>query len=216
MKTVYLKNFVTHVLLVTVCLLLVQCQNLFKTKTYDVGSEPSFKNSAQRDAALKKYKQWQADGKIGLTYPYRGKRKAITANIDWFQDNQNFDMSFSGPLGMGGFTIEKRPSKTVLTDHKGRQYTASSPESLMDKHTGIPIPWSDLVWWVRALPAPDKPHEKQFMPDALHMEKLEQSGWVIDYLEYSNYENFLLPGKIKFSNGEINATVIVHNWKLIK
>lgn len=210
------KIFFSRVCLLSVCLFLFECQSVRELNSAHTQKDKVFETWEQSSAALKKYNHWHAEGKIGFTFPYEGKRKAVSANIDWQQNVQDFDMVFSGPLGMGRFTIEKRSNKTVLTNHEGEQYIASSPEALFDEHTGMQIPWSDLAWWVRALPAPQKKYQKQLMKDSLLIEKLEQSGWIIDYSNYETYQLFQLPKKIKFSNGEINATFIVRNWELIK
>lgn len=215
-----MKVFFFRSLLVCIGLFLFQCQTIQHKKPSAHPEQNEFDNWNDHSAALKKYDQWRAAGKIGFTFPYQGKRKAVSANIDWQQNAQDFDMVFSGPLGMGQFTIEKRPGKTVLTNHEGEQYSAVSPEALFEEHAGMHIPWSDLAWWVRALPAPKKPHEKQFTEDSVRVATISQSGWVVDYVNYSitqsaDAKTFHLPQKIKFSNGEINATLIVREWELI-
>lgn len=222
MKTLLImKYFFFRGIIFFTCLLLFQCQSIKNVNSSAHKEQKEFKSWNESSTALKKYNQWHAVGKIGFTFPYQGKRKAVSANIDWQQNFQDFDMVFSGPLGMGQFTIEKRPDETVLTNHQGQQYSALSPEALFNEHAGIQIPWSDLAWWVRALPAPKKAHEKQFMDDGLRVASIQQSGWTVDYLNYSSNQGsdsqiFNLPQKIKFSNGEIYATLIVREWVLIK
>ena len=208
------KKGVTGVLCVLLISVLFQCQSAAGIQGKK--NSTAFETRTDYKQFVQQYSTWRYQGRIGLTFPYEGKRKAVSANIEWQQNNYDFDMVMSGPLGMGRFTLEKRASETVLTNNKGEKYISSSPESMFYEHAGIQIPWSELSWWVRALPIPNQPFTEVPSQDfAYQLKQLQQSGWVIDYPSYDDFEQSVLPRKIKFSNGEINGTLLVRAWELV-
>lgn len=189
------------------------CQNLKQqSKKSDDFQNPSWKAHQQKMAQVQ---QWHLKGKLGFSFPHEGKQRLVSANLDWQKNAASFDMALSGPLGMGEFTIDKQPEYTRLTNHKGDVYEASSPEQLFYQHTDMLIPWSDLEWWVLGLPAPDKVHQLEFSQEQAALPvSLLQSGWTVQFLSYQAWQGDMLPQKIKFTNGEIKATLIARHWEL--
>ncbi len=217
MPILLLKNVYTAVKLsVLVAVLLFSfsaCQTL-KHETKD-DSKRELLSWVDHKEKLEQLESWHLKGKIGFTFPYENKTRLVSANLDWKKKVSGFDMALSGPLGMGEFTIEKRPEQTRLTNHKGDVYEAASPEQLFYQHTGMKIPWSDLEWWVLGMPAPGKMHSLQFSPENQRLpESLQQSGWTVQFISYQDWQGNPLPQKIKFTNGEIKATLIARDWEL--
>jgi outer membrane lipoprotein LolB len=145
------------------CFLLIsvlfQCQSIQNNHTQDftvLNTRSDYKQF------LEQYPVWHYKGRIGLTYPYQGKLKAVSANIDWQQNNNDFDIAISGPLGVGRITVKKRLGKTVLINNQGEKFVSSNPEHLVYQHTGMQLPWLELSWWVRALPSPDRSFTETF------------------------------------------------------
>lgn len=196
-------------LVILLSLFMLACQSLQQgSSKIKVESWPS------HYASLKGRQHWHLKGKIGFSYVYQGETKLVSANFDWQKRRNHFDMRLSGPLGMGEFVIEKSPQLTVLTNHKGMPFSASSPEALFERHTGMSIPWSDMEWWVLGIPSPGKSFEKNLMDDVELLAQLQQSGWKVSYESYQDVGTLRLPAKIKLARDDMKATIIIHNWEL--
>ena len=162
------------------------------------------------------FSQWQLSGKIGITYPHEGKRKGVTARFDWQQQRDNFVMVLSGPMGVGRFTLERNAKTTLITNPHGEQFHGRSPEDLFYRHAGMNLPLSDLAWWIRGIPVPEKLHQKTFHTEIFltQLASLEQSSWRIEYLHYHEVNGNFLPQKIKLSDGSVNVTLIINEWNV--
>lgn len=205
----HLRKIVSVYLVILLSLFMLTCQSL-----QPGSSTVQVKSWSNHYASLKNRQHWHLKGKIGFSYVYQGENKLVSANFDWQKRYNHFDMRLSGPLGMGEFVIEKSPQLTVLTNHKGMPFSASSPEALFERHTGKRIPWSDMEWWVLGIPAPGKAFEKTLRDDLDLLAKLQQSDWQISYVSYQDVDAFRLPTKIKLVRDDMKVTIIVRNWEL--
>ncbi len=211
-------KFFRVVFLGLVVLGLSQCQNL-KGKQ-DIAEPQSWQEYVDARTVVK---DWALDGRVGFAYYEDERRKAISARLDWLQEKEDFEITVSGPLGFGRIIVKKSGEVTELINHEGQVFRSSSPERLFYEQTRLSIPWSDLVWWVRGIPVPGKPFERTLMPDRqFQIQTLKQSDWQIDYQEYQplSYEigkkpegpRLTLPTKIRFTNGDLSAKIIVRDW----
>ncbi len=69
---------------------------------------------------------------------------------------------------------------------------AQSPEALLEEQLGWKLPVSHLVWWVRGLPAPDSKSRLGLDNDS-RLATLEQDGWQVEYLSYTEQNGYWLP-----------------------
>jgi outer membrane lipoprotein LolB len=190
---------------------LFQCQS---ARLIDKQNPPA--TWPEHQERMRHLEQWDLGGKIGITYPYEGKRKAVTARFDWQQQQDNFVMVLAGPMGVGRFTLEKNAKITLVTNPHGEQFRGRSPEDLFHKHAGMHLPLTDLAWWIRGIPAPDKTHQKTFHAENFlnQLATLEQSAWRIEYANYQLLDGNFLPQKIKLSDGAVNVTLIINDWHI--
>ena len=83
-----LKKRVFLVSILLVVSFLFQCQS---TKNIQASRPQKFsvlETRSDYQTFLNQYPAWQLQGRIGITFPYEGRRKAVSANIDW-QQNKN-------------------------------------------------------------------------------------------------------------------------------
>jgi|GEM_PF-1920224 len=179
---------------------------------------------------LSQVNNWHLDAKLGFVYQQNNKQKAVNTRLNWQQNMADFEIVISGALGFGRTVIDSSSDRTRLTTHRGEQFSAASPEALFFQHTGINLPWSNLSWWIRGLPAPNEAYKKTFMnSQTFQLKTLQQSGWLVEYLDYqtSSMEipsvevsegeqplQLALPQKISFKKGHMRAKIIVRNWRL--
>lgn len=163
-----------------------------------------------RAATLKKINRWKMEGAVAVHLP----QNALSAYLNWQQDNQHYTLHLFGPLGIGAVNITGQPGSFILRNSKGQTFKANSPEQLIQNEMGWTLPLSDLYYWIRGLPDPKMQALKQF--DAFHhLIKLNQSGWDIRYLQYAGIHNVDLPSKITLSNKQISLRIIINRWDLL-
>ncbi len=210
MKTyLFPRQFLIVLTVIALSLQLLQCQSSRFLVKQNIPQ--TWQEHQQRMLA---FEQWQLAGKIGITFPYEGKRKGVTARFDWEQRQSDYVMVLSGPMGVGRFTLEKAGKITEITNPRGEQFRARSPEELFYQHTGMHLPITDLAWWIRGIPVPDKMHQKTFHTENYRnqLASLEQSSWKIEYLDYQQVGSNFLPQKIKLSDGSMNVTLVINDW----
>src|SRR5690606_40606385 len=76
------------------------------------------------------------------------------------------------------------------------RFEAGSPEALVQSQRGWQLRVSDLLWWVRGLPAPDS-RSRLSLGGQSRLAMLQQDGWDVECLGYSEENGFALPARIK-------------------
>ncbi len=162
-----------------------------------------------RAATLAKIQAW--DIKAVMAVQTHAGTEGGSANLQWQQRYQNFTLLLFGPLGAGSMKIAGRPGYVLLETADGQTFSASSTEILLAQQTGWQLPVSDLYYWIRGLPVPGVPANKQF--DAYHhLVKLNQQGWTIDFLRYSVVHQVDVPTKISLENWRIKVKMVIRQW----
>lgn len=162
--------------------------------------------SAQRDQ-LRALSHWQLQGKLGLRLPDDGG----SARLRWDQRGEHYRIDLSGPLGQGRTRVETTEEGVQL--HRGGEtLTAADAETLLWRATGWRLPIASLVYWVRALPAPQSEHRITEHTLAGLPARMEQLGWQLDYSDYRRVEGLPLPGRIVARRDDLRLTLVVHQW----
>jgi outer membrane lipoprotein LolB len=150
---------------------------------------------------------WQINGKVGIRAP----RDSGSGTLFWLQRQDYYDIRLSGPLGRGAARLTGRPGSVLLESAEGK-FNATSPEELLSRQVGWQLPVSNLLWWIRGLPAPDSKSRASLDNDS-HLARLEQDGWVIEYTRYGEYDGYTLPERLKLSGSDIEVTLVVKDWQ---
>ncbi len=165
----------------------------------------------KRAKTLATIENWDLNGLIAIHS--MAKNDAWSAHWQWQQHKNHYTISLVGPLGSGGLTLAGTPRIVTLKTSDGKQFTASSAETLLAQQLGWHLPVANLYYWVRGLPAPTVPAAKQF--DAYHhLIELRQSGWIIQYLRYTSIQQIDVPSKIYLTNPDLNVKIIINQWHL--
>ena len=162
-----------------------------------------------RVKALSQIKNWNLKGSMGI----RQASNAVTANIVWQQQQQNYHISLFGPLGTYSYELTGRPGSVDLAAADGRHFHASTPEALLAEQAGWQLPVSNLYYWVRGLPVPNMPAQKQ-LDGYNHLTVLNQQGWTIRYLRYTSTNGMDLPSKIFLENPQLNVKIVISQWQI--
>lgn len=158
----------------------------------------------QRQIALLTH--WELSGKIGIRSPQDNQ----SANLFWRQQDQEYAIEMTGPLGQGGARITGQPGNIQVSIAGEGDFQAGSPEALLQDTLGWSVPVEQFQWWVRGLPAPDSPFQQQMNNNRLN--ELMQDGWHVRYLRYKQHDIYTLPSKIRLSRDALSITLIIKEW----
>lgn len=151
---------------------------------------------------------WDINGKLAM----RSQAQSGSGVLFWLQRQDYFDIRVTGPLGQGATRLTGRPGQIRLTTPHLDQHAASA-EALMQEQLGWSLPVSNLLWWVRGLPAPGSKHTLQLNDDSLAA-RLEQDGWQLEFARYQSLpDGSLLPERILLKGPQLQLTLVVKQWQ---
>lgn len=203
--TLFKKNFTPFIFACILTALLSSCTTVAPEAVPD--SSISWQSRKQ---TLSKINKWRLKGKLAVI----AKQDSGSANFNWVQRAQNFDISLYGPIGSSAVQLNGRPGKVVMTTGSGNQFTASTPEELLNKQLGWRLPVSYLNYWVRGLPVPGGTQSTQF--DKAHrLSKLNQKGFDVVFNRYTNSGGIDLPQRITITSSSIKTKIFIYNWEIL-
>lgn len=153
---------------------------------------------------------WQISGKVGIRSPNPGESGSGT--LFWLQRQDYYDIRLAGPLGRGATRLTGRPGEVTLEVAGQGQYSAESPEAMLEESLGWSLPVSHLLWWVRGLPAPDSRSRVELDGDS-RLTGLAQDGWQVEYLRYAEHQGYWLPERLKLQGARIEITLVIKEWQ---
>lgn len=152
---------------------------------------------------------WKMEGRMSVRFA-DGSSERI--NMSWTQSDQRLILEFSGSFGLGTHVIKvKSDGSATITSSKLNE-SADSLTALWDQFSPIPLPIEAFSYWIKGLTHPFimplniketvEPQSKQFT----------QLDWNVDMSRYELRKTYLMPKKIKVSNGVESASVLIENW----
>lgn len=151
---------------------------------------------------------WQISGKIGIRAP----QDSGSGTLFWLQRQDYFDIRLSGPLGRGATRLTGRPDAVTLEVAGQGRFEAQSPEALVESQLGWQLPVSNLLWWVRGLPAPNS-RSRISLDNNGRLATLQQDGWSVQYLGYEEEDGLDLPSRIKLEGRNLQITLVIKDWQ---
>ena len=190
----------------TLAVLLAGCAGLASQETVEgPGNAQDWKT---HKAQISEIDGWQINGKIGIRAP----QDSGSGTLFWLQRQDYFDIRLSGPLGRGATRLTGRPDAVALEVAGQGRFEAESPEALVESQLGWQLPVSNLLWWIRGLPAPDSRSRVELDGNG-RLAHLQQDGWDVQYLDYSDKNGFALPSRIKLAGRDLQITLVVKDWQ---
>lgn len=187
---------------------------------------------SERQAQLDKLTHWQVTGKLGVRIPGDNG----SANLRWSQEDKHYNIDLSGPLGSGRVAIRGQPGQVHMQQAGEQPLSATTAEELIFYSTGWTIPVAQLVYWVRALPAPQETVTHWEKNELNQVTLLEQAGWRVQYSQYQpvstisgsntpgsgtsenstsvEQQHVLLPGRVIAEYGDVRLTLVIREWLL--
>ena len=163
----------------------------------------------QHRARLAALEHWQFSGKMAI----KTATSAESVRISWHQGGQQSHLVLSGPVGWGRATITT-DGKTLQLQRNGEQKTlALDDHGALERELGWALPAAQLPYWVKGLPAPGEPIDRQTLKQGRLLE-LHQAGWVLYYEQYQQVGQLTLPSKIVFEGKSSNGKILLKHWTL--
>ena len=144
-----------------------------------------------RQAALMSVTAWHIRGRLALRAADQGGH----ATLNWKRDGERHRLDFTGPLGRGHLRLTRDSQGAELRDADKHVWRAADAGRLLYRATGWIVPLDDMNYWVLGLPAPGATPDRQ-LDEQGRLKRLTQSGWDIQFLEYTRYGAFDLPSKL--------------------
>ena len=159
--------------------------------------------------------EWRYSAKVGLSSDSLREQ----ANLVWQYVDQKNNIRLFGPLGVGAIKIEFDRTGVQLSDNKGVLHRGSSAQQLLTDIVGWPLPIDALSHWLFVQPDLTLPYQYRLNEDG-QVASIRQLGWQIDYSNYRQYDDQLLPRKLsaykQFTNdehGAVTVKLITKSWQ---
>jgi len=165
----------------------------------------------QHKTQLTELTHWKINGRFGA----KNDKDAWSGNIKWLQNNQKYEINLSGPLSSGSVALSGDEEFSTLQVAEDQFYGAENAEQLLETHTGIRLPMSNLKYWILGLPSPSDDKQVLELDAQGRLSKLSQLGWEISFRHYAVVNNYVLPDKIFLENHEFDVRLIIHNWQIL-
>lgn len=146
---------------------------------------------------------WQAQGRIA----FASNKTNQSANLDWQQKGYNYQIQIFGPLGQGSARIEGQPFKVKLTTSDGKEIEAAFPEQLLNENSEWELPLSNMIYWIRGLPAPGN-------YQTLNKQTFIQNGWRVEWRRFTQVDEHLLPSLLIAEKDQLSFRLSINKWQL--
>ncbi len=174
----------------------------------------------QRQQALAPLADWDLRGRLAL----RRRDDGAQASLHWVRNDARHRFILVGPLGSGQVRLTQDERGAELRDAEKNVRRARDARTLLRQVAGWDVPFEDLGWWVRGLPAPGAVTERELDDDG-RLRQLTQLGWEIEFLEYGRYGVYELPSKLFIRRREhvpgegadqttLEVRVVIERWVL--
>lgn len=186
-----------------VCLLLAGCATAPRMDA------PVNEDWQARHALLEALTLWEFTGRIGV----RDDKESHSSRIRWQQQGERYVINLWGTLNAGATEITGRPGEVVLEQEGKAPLTAATAEDLVYDQLGYELPVAQLRYWIKGMPAPTGQSSPSFNAEH-HLIALEQDGWVVQYLGYTNYATESLPTRIRIEKPPLRLDFVRLDWTL--
>jgi outer membrane lipoprotein LolB len=151
---------------------------------------------------------WSLNGRISIIQD----EENWYAKFSWQQFSEDFQISFSGPLGETELQIIQKGELTLIkTPSTVRQST--DPEGFVYQETGWHVPIHSLRYWVTGQADPSQKASIQYNEQQLITE-LRQDGWLVQFPRKVPVDGYQMPKKIIVTKAGLKIKMVITRWSL--
>jgi len=162
-------------------------------------------------ATISNLNRWSLSGRIALND--KVNNQSWHANLHWSQQDEDYRIKISGPLGQGQLQISGNDDQATLRTADG-EFTDSNAEALLQQTTGLQIPLQGLQYWIKGLPQPQSPQQAQGNGNG-QLARLQQNDWLITYISYTQSASFTLPQRIQAEQDQLQVKLFIDKWQTL-
>lgn len=168
-------------------------------------------NSAweQRQQVLNQLQEWSIQGSLHV----RDDQDSQSARIRWWQQQEQFQVNLWGTFNIGATEITGTAERVRVEQAGEPPFISEEPEMLFYDQLGFELPVHYLHYWIKGVPFPGTEANVTF-GDLNQVTSLNQNGWQVQYLAYTNYGLASLPTRIRLSKSPLRLDLVRLNWTL--
>ncbi len=168
---------------------------------------PEFESWESRTELLSSLRNWELSGRIAVN----AGEKGFNGKLRWTQQDDTFEATVSGPLGIGTVRIESDGQSVVHTDKDGVRTELEDAEAELYYRYGWTIPVSSLGYWVLGIPDPSMPAKTKLNSDD-QLATLVQGDWTVTISQYRVSGGQPMPRLLSAHNSNTRVRVVIDKW----
>lgn len=152
---------------------------------------------------------WQAEGRLAFQTGDQGG----SASFSWTQDHEHYRIVVRAPLAQGSFELLGSPDAVILVTADNQRFSATSAESLMQRHMGWQLPVSGAQFWLRGIPVNVAAAAQANVDEYGRWRDFAEHGWRVSVLDYHADATPSLPRKLFLSRDQLSVRLLVKQWQ---
>lgn len=168
---------------------------------------PELDDWDSRRDALSSVSEWEFHGRIGVSAGDEG----FNGKLRWWQHDDVFVASVSGPLGVGTVKIQGDERQVAVTDENGEVTEMQDAEAELYRRYGWTIPVTSLRYWALGIPDPSTPAETALNGEG-QLARLEQRNWVVQIDAYREGGGQPMPRRMVATHRDTKVRLVIDNW----
>ncbi len=157
---------------------------------------------------------WSLRGRLNI----RNNNGSETININWQQTQTDYDINLSGTLGLGAVHIIGGADGIIIEKAGEAPLRAQDLESITTDMLGYAFPASELLYWIRGVPVPDREvvtkRNTYGLIATLSQQDANGQYWELQYDRFRENESIFLPGRIRLEQTQYRLTFIISRWDI--
>ena len=149
---------------------------------------------------------WEFNGRIGVSAGNEG----FNGKLRYSQNDDDFRLTVSGPLGFGSVRIAGDSRRVTVTDKDGKETVLQDPEFDLRAMYGWTIPVTSLRYWALGIPDPAVPADTEFNEDG-QLASLKQGSWFIKFAQYRDGGGQPMQRRLAAVAGDNTVRLVIDN-----
>ena len=160
---------------------------------------------ASKKTRINNFSRWRAEGHATIIT----EQKSGNLNMDWRQDNDDFDVHLIAPFGQSVIHIQRQQNLTTLRRPGRPPKKSEDAENLLRQHIGWTLPVEKLPSWLKGLTN----ETSSFSLDPYgRLQSFQYLDWHIEYKSYQLAFGYELPKSIYLTSKELEIRLAIEQW----
>jgi outer membrane lipoprotein LolB len=169
---------------------------------------PELSDWETRRLRLSSLDEWEFRGRVAV----KAGEDGFNGNLTWWQNDDLFVASVSGPFGAGSVRIDGDDEYVRIVDDQGETLEMEDAERELHLRYGWTIPVASLRYWALGVPDPAAPAETEIGDDGL-LRRLEQRGWVLEIDAYREGGGQPMPRRLTAIHPDTRVRLVIDRWE---